>query len=92
LILGCGYLEAAISAHVLNRLGRPQVYDHLFAGGSRRQLVRRIRARERAGFLGGCPSVQDLREAMAFLDRIGWLTPRGGSRGPCARPGQPGGR
>jgi hypothetical protein len=71
---GLGYRHAVIPAEVLNRLPRPQVYDHLFAGCSRRQMVQAIRRREHAGSVG-YPSVQDMRDAMAFFDRIGWLTP-----------------
>jgi hypothetical protein len=69
------YRLSLIPAAILNGLGKPQVYDHLFAGAFRVQVIRAIRRREQAGITGGSPSLQDLRDAIAFLDRIGWLTP-----------------
>ncbi len=42
----CGYRTALIPAAVLNRLGKPQVYDHFYAGHSRRELVRGARRLE----------------------------------------------
>jgi hypothetical protein len=72
-----GYRLALVPADVLNRLGRPQVYDHTFAGASRRELVQSIRTWEEGGPKdeGTRRHVQAMRDAMAFFDRIGWLTP-----------------
>jgi hypothetical protein len=70
-----GYRYAVVPAEALNRLSvRPQVYDHEFAGCSRVQMVRSIREREQAGS-ADYPSAQDMRDAIAFFDRIDWLTP-----------------
>ena len=67
--------RALIPAVVLNQIGKPKVYDHYFAGCSRRDMLRVIRQREAANHQDGCPSVQDMRSAIEFFDRIGWLTP-----------------
>jgi hypothetical protein len=70
-----GYRLALIPAGELNRLGLPQVYDHIFAGCSRRDLILARQNREVAGLEDGYPSTALMREAVAFFDRIGWLTP-----------------
>jgi hypothetical protein len=67
-----GYRIALIPAEVLNRLGKPQVYDHTFAGLSRRRLVRAAQTWESRGHY---QHAQRMREAIAFFDKIGWLTP-----------------
>jgi hypothetical protein len=72
--LNDGYRMAFIPAAALNAIGRPQVYDHRFAGISRRQLLQSIRQWEEAG-PEYHPSAEDLRRAFDFFDRIGWLTP-----------------
>jgi hypothetical protein len=67
-----GYRLALLPAELLNRIGKPQMYDHLFAGVSRRDMLRNIRQAEGRG---DDPSGQMLRQAFEFFDRIGWLTP-----------------
>jgi hypothetical protein len=69
---GLGLRLSLIPADVLNQLGRPQVYDHAFAGMSRRDMVQAIKGWEQQG---DWQPAHQLREAMEFLDRIGWLTP-----------------
>ena len=89
----------------MNQFGRPQVYDHEFAGISRRDMVQAAKKLEDDGYgsldddakRGECKQLgeegerqakaraadrqsskqhaQKMREAMAFFDRIGWLTP-----------------
>jgi hypothetical protein len=70
-----GYRLALIPAAVLNRLGRPQVYDHVYAGCSRSEVLRVIRAREQDDSPASQARAAEMRQAMAFFDRIGWLTP-----------------
>jgi hypothetical protein len=70
-----GYRMALIPAEVLNRIGKPQVYDHLYAGAGRRLLVRRAQQLEETGEVLHFQYAQEMREAIAFFDRIGWLTP-----------------
>jgi hypothetical protein len=84
-----GYRVALIPATVLNGLGKPQVYDHEYAGCSRRDLVRGAKsweaddddAAEGEDWNGGGRAdayqqhAQELRHAVEFFDRIGWLTP-----------------
>jgi hypothetical protein len=63
---------AIIPAEVLNRQGKPQVYDHDYAGCSRKDLVRGAEKWE----AGGVPDkAREMRAAMEFFDKIGWLTP-----------------
>jgi hypothetical protein len=64
--------RALIPAEVLNGFGRPEIYDHDYAGGTRRQLVRNARTWEEAG---ANEKAAELRAAVAFFDEIGWLTP-----------------
>jgi hypothetical protein len=71
---GPGYRHVLLPAAVLNRLGGPKVYDHLFAGCSCKQMVQAIRRKEQKGG-SGYPSAEEMRSAMEFFDRIGWLTP-----------------
>jgi hypothetical protein len=71
---GSGYRIALVPAEPLNSLPRPLVYDHDYAGMSRRDLVREAEQWEAAGPECDDP-VQEFREAIRFFDRIGWLTP-----------------
>ncbi len=71
---------AVIPAATLNRFGRPQVWDHDYSGDSRVELVVGIRRWEasrefQAGEVGVRHHVQCLRDAMAFLDAVGWQAP-----------------
>jgi hypothetical protein len=77
---GLGYRYAIVPAEALNGLGvKPQVYDHEYAGESRRDFLQAIRAWDRAGKRQGDleirKHVQQMRDAFDFFDRIGWLTP-----------------
>jgi hypothetical protein len=65
---GPGYRLSLIPAGVVNSLGKPAVYDHDFAGCSRRQLLQTMRRAEGE-------HAARIRRAVAFLDEIGWLTP-----------------
>jgi hypothetical protein len=65
---------AIIPAEVLIRHGKPRVYDHDYAGSSRRELVQAIRVWE-ADRPEGLSHAQEMRSAVEFFDRIGWLTP-----------------
>jgi hypothetical protein len=65
-----GYRFALIPTPVLNRLGPPQVYDHYYAGSSRRELLTSIRH-----WGDDHPMAKEMRKALKFFDRIGWLTP-----------------
>jgi hypothetical protein len=71
---------AIIPAADLNRIGRPQVYDHEYAGNSRQELLTAIRSWEQAAQAEADPSginehIRGMREAIEFFDSIGWLTP-----------------
>jgi hypothetical protein len=70
-----GYRLALVPAAELNRLGKPQVYDHFYAGCSRRELVKEIETWEADGSVSSYQFANEMREAMTFFDRIGWLTP-----------------
>jgi hypothetical protein len=85
---GPGHRSALIPAAVLNRLGPPQVYDHGYAGGSRRDLIRGAQQWEEAAASGEertadagwsregvARHAREMRDAIEFFDRIGWLTP-----------------
>jgi hypothetical protein len=63
---------AIIPAEVLNRHGRPQLYDHEYADSSRRALLQAVDGWEKAG---RPHHAAGMRAAIAFFDRIGWLTP-----------------
>jgi hypothetical protein len=69
-----GYGYGLVPPATLNRFGPPQIYDHTFAGSSRRELVQAIRAFEQADPPARAHA-QEMRKAMEFFDRIGWLTP-----------------
>ena len=71
---------AVIPAAVLNRFGRPKVYDHEFLGASRAGLLGSIRSWEATeSFQSGNESarlhVQSMCAAITFLDAVGWQTP-----------------
>jgi hypothetical protein len=82
-----GYRHALIPAEVLNRLDKPQIYDHFYAGISRRDLVHSIRTWEGYGQRetwsdegakaaeGSLRHGRGMRDALEFFDRIGWLKP-----------------
>jgi hypothetical protein len=80
---GAGYRFALIPSAVLNGIGKPQVYDHDYAGCSRREMLVEVRVSEDAAEGEANPKVKEshreharqMRDAMAFFDRIGWLTP-----------------
>jgi hypothetical protein len=75
LIEQCGYRLALVPAAALNRLGKPQVYDHAYASCSRRDLVRICKAIEETGSDSAQKHARQMRDAIAFFDEIGWLTP-----------------
>jgi hypothetical protein len=66
---------ALIPAEVLNRIGKPQVHDHQFAGSWRREEVQAIQSSEAADSVAGRRAAKAMRDAKAFFDRIGWLRP-----------------
>src|SRR5262249_36644408 len=71
-----GYRLALIPAATLNELGKPQVYDHSYASLSRVELVRAIRKWSAGERRESIPDhVKEMREAVAFLDEMGWLAP-----------------
>jgi hypothetical protein len=70
-----GYRFALVPADELNKLGKPQVYDHTFADYSRVDLFLWIRALEQGGGPEDNKQIQLMRDAVAFFNRIGWLTP-----------------
>lgn len=70
-----GYRMALVPAAELNRLGKPQVYDHVYAGCSRRDLLRAIERCEAGGGVASFQHGNDIREAIALFDQIGWRTP-----------------
>jgi hypothetical protein len=70
----CPYKVAIIPALALNFIGTPQVYDHRFAGMSRRDLVFAARRAEKR-HTESYPKAEDIRAAIAFFDEIGWLSP-----------------
>ena len=72
---GPGYRYALAPSATLNRFGPPKVYDHTYAGSSRRELVQAIRMWEEADRPEARARAQEMRNAMEFFDRIGWLTP-----------------
>src|SRR5262245_12733337 len=68
-----GYRLALIAVVELNGLGRPEVYDHLYAGCSRRDLLHFARSWESEG--GDDLKAREIRRDIAFFDAVGWLTP-----------------
>jgi hypothetical protein len=69
---------AVIPAATLNQHGRPRLFDHDYLGeGDRRYLVRAAEAWESAaGYEPDyAPKAKELRDAIAFLDQVGWQTP-----------------
>jgi hypothetical protein len=73
---------AIIPAEILNRHGRPQLYDHEYAGGSRADLFKAINAWEQKEPAADPDAqtardkhVSELRAAMEFFDKVGWQTP-----------------
>jgi hypothetical protein len=71
----CGYRLALIPAPVLNGIGKPQVYDHAYAGASRRELPESIKTWEQDSAASSQLHAQEMRDAVKFFDSIGWLTP-----------------
>ena len=72
-----GVQLAVVPAAELNKIGKPQVYNHEFAGLSRRDLVKdmEILKAEADVFESANERVSQIREAIEFFDEIGWLTP-----------------
>lgn len=68
-----GHRVALVPAARLDGIGKPQVYDHQFAGMSRRDIVKAAEAREIMSL--GYPTAADFRSAVEFFDEIGWLAP-----------------
>jgi hypothetical protein len=62
---------AIIPPEVLNRCGRPQLYDHIYAGCSRRLMLRMIPKWESKG---SHKKAAEMRAAFEFFDRVGWQT------------------
>jgi hypothetical protein len=71
---GPAYRYAVVPAGVLNRIGRAEVYDHPYAGYSRRDLVLGARTWE-GGDREARQIARAMREAIAFFDRVGWRAP-----------------
>jgi hypothetical protein len=74
--------HALIPAAILNQYGRPRLYDHEYAGASRRELLQSIRRWELKepsenddAEQGRQRHIQEMRDAIVFFDKIGWLTP-----------------
>jgi hypothetical protein len=65
---------AIIPAAELNQIGKPEIYDHYYAGSSRKQLVDSIRSWEEYGSEGALRHAQKMRDAVEFFDRHGWTT------------------
>jgi hypothetical protein len=72
---GRGHRISLMPAHVLNRIGKPEVYDHEYLGNSRAEMVQSIREWESGEEGSDDPLAKELRSAMKFFDDIGWLTP-----------------
>jgi hypothetical protein len=68
------FREALIPAHTLNKLQKPQVYDHSYVGLSRREMKQAAERWERGG-LDDFRHAEEVQAAMKFFDEIGWLTP-----------------
>jgi hypothetical protein len=79
-----GYRRMAlVPAAVLNRFGPAKIFDHLYAGAGRVELLRSIRGWEQHG--EECSEeeskessrrhAQEMRAAIEFFDEIGWLAP-----------------
>jgi hypothetical protein len=68
-----GYRLALVPAVELNKLGKPLVYDHTFAGSSRRELCRSIETWEQSPQSNR--HADGMKEAVRFFDEIGWRTP-----------------
>jgi hypothetical protein len=66
---------ALVPAQVANRFGPAKIYDHIYAGNSRVELLRFIRVGERHADEHHQRPGREVRAAMAFFDEIGWLTP-----------------
>jgi hypothetical protein len=68
---------AVIPAATLNQHGRPRIYDHDYLGeGDRRDLVQAAEAWESmAEDPDYARKAKELRDAIAFLDQVGWQTP-----------------
>jgi hypothetical protein len=75
LMKSSGYRLALIPADELNRLGKPQVYDHFYIDSSRRELLHAADIWENDGSVDSFQHANEMREAIAFFDQIGWLTP-----------------
>jgi hypothetical protein len=69
------YRLALIPAEVLNRLSPPQIYDHIYAGASRREILQSIQKWQQDADPSTQRHAQEMREAINFFDHIGWLTP-----------------
>jgi hypothetical protein len=90
-----GYRLFLVPAKTLNQIGHPKVYDHEYAGCSRRELLQSSRRWEAAADEPGAEPwkgesteaetlrrvaamrqhASEMRHAIEFFDRIGWLTP-----------------
>jgi hypothetical protein len=70
-----GYRLGLVPAAALNQLEAPKVYDHAYAGSSRKEMLDAIRAWESANSKSAHANAQEMRDAIDFFDRIGWLTP-----------------
>ncbi len=69
------YRLALIPAEVLNQLSPPQIYDHFYAGASRREILQSIQKWEQSPDESSQRHAQEMREAIKFFDRVAWLTP-----------------
>lgn len=69
------WLDALIPASVLNEIGKPQVYDHPFAGMGRGELLKAEKLREEEGSVDSFLDADKFRAASKFFDEIGWQTP-----------------
>jgi hypothetical protein len=71
------YGLALVPPEVLNHYGKPKLYDYKWAGMSRRELLAAARRWEKAEKRAerARDHGRKIREAMEFLDSVGWLTP-----------------
>lgn len=66
--------QALIPAEVLNKLGKPQVYDHWYAGLSREDLVQAANRLEQGDVTARQYAI-DFRAAIQFFDEFSWQKP-----------------
>jgi hypothetical protein len=65
---------ALLPVTVLDQYGKPKVWNHLYAGATRTELLQMIRMWETSG-AESQGHAHAMRKALEFLDRSGWMTP-----------------